>query len=157
MFQRRVGGFIDFYRSWVEYQSGFGDVTGEHWLENLYLHAIMIQGHYELRVDRQDWENNARFAKYCVFRIKHGQELHTVTVAGYKGDTVDSMGIHNNTFFSTRDQDNDIKDTNCAETYRGSFWYMGCHTANPNGLYLNGSYTESSMGTDLGTWKEYRF
>lgn len=38
--------------------------------------------------------------------------------------------------FSTPDADNDSHDTqNCAETYRGAWWYGGCHESNLNGEY----------------------
>ena len=32
MFQRRRDGSENFYRGWTEYENGFGNVKGEHWL-----------------------------------------------------------------------------------------------------------------------------
>ncbi|XP_067939555.1 angiopoietin-related protein 4-like [Watersipora subatra] len=31
--QRRLNGSVDFLRNWTEYQTGFGNIDGEHWLE----------------------------------------------------------------------------------------------------------------------------
>jgi ficolin len=39
--------------------------------------------------------------------------------------------------FSTSDNDNDILDGNCAETYRGAWWYVKCHESNLNGFNYN--------------------
>lgn len=32
VFQRRMNGKVDFYRSWKEYKYGFGNVSEEHWI-----------------------------------------------------------------------------------------------------------------------------
>ncbi|GFT89635.1 techylectin-5B, partial [Nephila pilipes] len=60
----------------------------------------------------------------------------------------DSMiGSHNNKKFTTKDKDNDIhKDGNCADMYKGAWWYGSCHSSNLNGLYLRGIHDRHAKG-----------
>ena len=50
VFQRRENGIVDFYRTWSEYETGFGLVVGEHWLGNEKIHHLTSQKRYMLRV-----------------------------------------------------------------------------------------------------------
>ena len=53
---------------------------------NYPLYIILRQGHYELRVDLEDWEGNKRFAKYRHFWIGSPEELYRLYVFGYSGN-----------------------------------------------------------------------
>jgi hypothetical protein len=44
----------------------------------------------------------------------------------------DSLGYHNGKKFSTKDNDNDSSEYNCATVYKGAWWYGSCHYANLN-------------------------
>ncbi len=62
MFQRRKDGSVDFYRDWMDYARGFGNLTGEFWLGLRKIHRITAisstAAGNELRVDLEDFEGN---------------------------------------------------------------------------------------------------
>jgi len=46
----------------------------------------------------------------------------------FEGDSMIATYNHNGMRFSTYDADNDAADSiNCANDYRGGWWYNGCH------------------------------
>ena len=59
--------------------------------------------------------------------------------------------IHN-VNFSTKDQDNDASDVQCANTYFSGWWHNSCHCANPNGLYLAGPNSRYGRGMTYSPW-----
>ena len=58
MFQKRLDGSVDFYRSWTEYKRGFGNLAGEFWLGLDSIHRLTTSGSYKLRVDLEDFDGN---------------------------------------------------------------------------------------------------
>ncbi|CAC5389865.1 Fibrinogen-like protein A,Ryncolin-4,Angiopoietin-related protein 7,Angiopoietin-related protein 1,Ficolin-3,Ficolin-1-B,Techylectin-5A,Ficolin-2,Ryncolin-1,Tenascin-R,Fibrinogen-like protein 1,Angiopoietin-1,Tenascin-X,Fibrinogen C domain-containing protein 1-A,Tenascin-N,Veficolin-1,Ryncolin-3,Tenascin,Fibroleukin, Fibrinogen C domain-containing protein 1,Techylectin-like protein,Ryncolin-2,Angiopoietin-related protein 6,Techylectin-5B,Angiopoietin-related protein 2,Angiopoietin-2,Microfibril-associated len=151
VFQRRQDGKVDFYREWKEYVKGFGDVKTEFWLGNDKLHVLTSQGSYELRVDLMDFNGDKAYAKYSTFYIGDQSTNYLLTVNGYSGTAGDALAYHNNQAFSTKDKDNESALRNCAEVYKGAWWYNDCHHANLNGLYLGNR--KSNTGMRWHQWK----
>jgi ficolin len=64
MFQNR-DDFVpqkDFYRTWLEYKRGFGNLQQQFWLGNDRLSLLTNQDLYQLRVDLKDFDGQKRFA-----------------------------------------------------------------------------------------------
>ncbi|XP_019853438.1 PREDICTED: fibrinogen C domain-containing protein 1-like [Amphimedon queenslandica] len=154
VFQRRQDGSVDFYRSWTDYENGFGDLTGEFWLGLSKIHRLTKEGSNTLRVDLGDFEGNTAYANYSTFSVSDGSTEYILTVGGYSGTAGDSLtSLHNGRKFSTKDNDNDASTgSNCAQSYTGAWWYNHCHQSNLNGHYFNTS-TNNAQGITWLRWK----
>ena len=51
----------------------------------LTLKRILSQGHYELRIDLEDWNNETRYATYNAFDITGPESNYKLKIAGYSG------------------------------------------------------------------------
>uniref|UniRef100_H2YDD0 Fibrinogen C-terminal domain-containing protein n=1 Tax=Ciona savignyi TaxID=51511 RepID=H2YDD0_CIOSA len=151
VFQRRRDGSENFYRTWVEYQGMFGNLSNEFWLGNENLHALTRSGNYELRIELGDCANVRKFAKYSSFSIGSAQEKYTLKVTGYTGNAGDSLSNHNGLPFSTQDVDNDSYFGNCAVNHHGAWWYDKCYDSNLNGEYLK-CQTSTSRSASWNTF-----
>uniref|UniRef100_H2YI03 Fibrinogen C-terminal domain-containing protein n=1 Tax=Ciona savignyi TaxID=51511 RepID=H2YI03_CIOSA len=153
VFQRRRDGSENFYRTWVEYQGMFGNLSNEFWLGNENLYALTRYGNYELRMELEDCENLKKYAKYSSFSIGSAQEKYSLNVSGYSGTAGDSLSNHNGLPFSTKDVDNDsIGNFNCAVRNHGAWWYDGCFDSNLNGKYFKNCHTTSTQGV---SWSKF--
>ncbi|XP_019857924.1 PREDICTED: microfibril-associated glycoprotein 4-like [Amphimedon queenslandica] len=152
VFQRRQDGSVDFYRNWTDYENGFGDLTGEFWLGLSKVHRLTKEGSNTLRVDLGDFEGNTSYANYSTFNVSDGSTEYILTVGGYSGTAGDSLTYHNGSRFSTRDNDNDVWYSNCAQKYTGAWWYNSCHYSNLNGHYFNTSII-NAKGIAWRHWK----
>ncbi|XP_024123086.1 tenascin isoform X2 [Oryzias melastigma] len=149
VFQRRMNGKTDFYRTWHEYSVGFGNLSEEFWLGNELLHNLTSVGPVSLRVDLQSG-NDTAYAHYTNFSVASEERNYTLTVSGYTGTAGNSMKLHSGRPFSTRDKDPDRLENHCAKLYMGGWWYKNCYRANLNGLY--GSHTKN-QGIVWIDWK----
>lgn len=153
VFQRRINGEVDFYREWADYKEGFGTVKGEHWLGNDKLHILTSQGNYELLISMKDFENHNGYAKYKNFKVGDEASKYQLVFSSFTGNVGDSLAHHNGKMFSSKDQDNDTNESNCATMFKGAWWYNKCHNSNLNGRYLNGTHTSHADGIEWETWK----
>ena len=145
VFQRRQDGSVDFYLNWQKYKTGFGNLNGEFWLGNDYIHRLTARTASSLRVEVEDWDGTRKYAKYGSFSVGDESNKYRLRVGSYSGTVGDSLAYHNNMAFSTKDRDNDKRsDENCATRYTGAWWYKSCHYSNLNGKYLGN--TQSNKG-----------
>ncbi|KAG7167681.1 Fibrinogen C domain-containing protein 1-like 3 [Homarus americanus] len=148
----------NFYRRWIEYALGFGDLQREHWLGLDHIHALTDQTVYELRVDLADFSGNRRSAKYSLFYVHNRDAFYLLEVDGYSGTAGDSLSPHNGRKFSARDKDLDgYGAASCAQRYSGAWWYAACHASNLNGKYLAGNHTSYADGVNWRTWLGYHY
>ena len=138
VFQRRVDGTVDFYRKWVDYKNGFGNLNGNFWLGLEKLHQLAAPGKGAiLRVDLNHSDlPGLRYAEYSLFEISSESDGYRLTIGGYSGNAGDSLAYHNNIKFTTKDNDLDVHpDINCAKHNVGAFWYKKCYASHLNGVY----------------------
>ena len=145
VFQRRQDGSVDFYRNWAEYERGFGNLTGEHWLGLKNIHRLTPKGSNYLRVDLGDFEGGKAYAKYNSFEILDSYTQYTIVIGSYSGTAGDSLKYSNMMKFSTKDKDNDKLDGVCTKIHPGAWWFKNCYEA-----FLNAHYVRSST---VPTWQ----
>lgn len=153
--QYRFDGSVDFNRSYAEYQDGFGDVYGEHWLGLDTVHDMVACGSYEARFDLEDFDGKTGYAEYDYFYISNSTLYYKLEISGYHGNVGHGMEFHTGMYFSAGTVDNDISSSNCVKKYgHGGWWYTGCHQVNINGLYNN---TEFGKGMNWNPWRGYQY
>ncbi|XP_013876856.1 microfibril-associated glycoprotein 4 [Austrofundulus limnaeus] len=157
VFQRRMDGSVNFYRPYDQYKTGFGNAAGEYWLGLENIHQLTSRQNYELLVNVEDFEGNAKFAFYSLFKVDTEFEGYRLHVTGFNssGGAGDSLYHHNGRKFSTFDKDQDDWPNNCARSFLGAFWYGNCHDTNPNGIYQWGAdRTHYATGVTWDKWKD---
>ena len=140
--QRRQDRSVDFDRTWLEYEDGFGKLTGEFWYGLRALHCLTGQGGWEMRMDIKLANGTNIFLQYEQFEVASAKNKYKLTVGGFQGTTTDPMAYHNGMNFTTRDSDNDQwHDGNCAidnhgyNRPAGGWWYNNCRHIQPNFIY----------------------
>lgn len=154
VFQRRANGSVDFYRTYAEYASGFGNTT-EYWLGNDRLAALAGKG-VELRIDMVRYTGETAYARYSNFVVNPAADGYRMAVTWVGGTAGDSFMGHSNHMFSTWDKDQDTAAWgNCAEQFKGAWWYTECHSSNLNGRYLNGPHESYADGVEWYAWTQH--
>ncbi|KAJ3598685.1 hypothetical protein NHX12_002190 [Muraenolepis orangiensis] len=149
VFQRRMNGNTEFYRTWKEYSVGFGNVSQEFWLGNELLHNLTRTRSMGMRVELRAEEDTV-YAHYTNFTVDSEEHHYSIMLSGYTGTAGDSMRYHNGRPFSTYDKDPDSLGLHCAKAYMGGWWYKNCYKTNLNGLYNVSSNNQGVVWID---WK----
>lgn len=141
-----------------------GEVKSVFYVLRVYWKLIFIfflnfdLGPFQLRVDLEDFKGQKYYAVYNYFRIGNETENYKLHVRGYHGNAGDSMTSvrdnHNGNMFSTHDRDNDRRGyNNCAQHFRGGWWYSDCYDSNLNGQYYPQGKHVNFFNRDGIHWK----
>ncbi|KFM82351.1 Techylectin-5A, partial [Stegodyphus mimosarum] len=141
-----------FYKTWEEYKRGFGLLSEDFWIGNDVIHAFSNQKLYSVRFDLTDYNGTKAHAVYNKFWIDDEDHSYRLHISGYHGNAGDSMLVHDNQKFSTKDKKNDnSKTTHCAVYNKGAWWYNNCHQVNLNGLYVKSTFNYTGI-----IWRGFR-
>ena len=157
--QRRQDGSVDFNRGWVDYEDGFGSLTGEFWYGLRPLHCLTNQGQWELRIDFTSTDGSKGYLSYSFFKIGPASSNYKLSISGFKGTTsTDPFSDYplNGMPFTTKDRDNDKwSSNNCAVNVAGGnasgWWYNQC-----SNIFLNHQYKHQN-GIHSRGWKALSF
>ena len=116
------------------------ECSTEFWLGLQTVSNLTKSGTWELMVELEDFQNKSYVAIYHRFKVEPSP-LYRLSISGYDTDAsslLDSLAsYHNGQAFTTRDKDNDVDGTNCAERFHGAWWHKTCHHSNLNGHNYN--------------------
>jgi len=127
--RNRKGSTPDFTsKSWVQYETGFGDLNGDFWYGLEALHCLTQTGQWEMRVDYQKNDKTWSYLHYNQFSVGSPSQEYPLTVGGFTGEGVDEFARHplDGMKFSTADNDNDRNSGNCAASSHGPWWHNNC-------------------------------
>ena len=132
--QRRKDGSVNFDRTWVEYEEGFGDLDGEFWYGLRPLHCLTSQGRWQLRIDLTFSNGTKSYLFYYKFAVGPASSQYQLSISGFNGITTDLFHyIHpiDGMKFTAKDRDNDLSSRQCAVNgwagkNSGGWWYQDC-------------------------------
>ena len=137
--QRRQDGSVDFNRGWIEYEEGFGSLTGELWYGLRPLYCLTNQGQWKLCIDFTFTNGTKSYLSYNKFSVGPANSQYQLSISGFTGITTDPFPYLNGMKFTTKDRDNDQWGVNCAvnnaDGNSGGWWYKSC-----SNILLNHQY-----------------
>ncbi|XP_031139884.1 angiopoietin-related protein 3 [Sander lucioperca] len=150
--QRRVDD-SDFDQTWDKYEKGFGDLEKDFWLGLKKIQSLTRQGVYILRIDVEDWKAVKHWAEYS-FSLEGPSKGYTIHISHFSGDLPDAMANSTGMRFSVKDRNDDNhRNSNCARSYTGGWWFNACGENNLNGRYLWSRAKGRSMRRKGIHWK----
>ncbi|XP_044127365.1 fibrinogen-like protein 1 [Bufo gargarizans] len=165
---------LSFEKSWLEYENGFGNLRGEHWLglEKMHLLSYQKGRKCKLRISLGDFAGNEGYAEYNPFRIGDAKTFYRLSAGTYSGSAGDAFAGNNEiegdnqrcSRFSTDDKPNDscwpmcisggIMFLSCSRQNQAGWWFNACGSANLNGIWREPpNYQNWASSVSWPTWR----
>lgn len=115
----------NFSLNWENYKHGFGDLSGDFWSGNDFIHKLTHENNVTLRIELESFEGLTSWAEYRTFVVESEENKYKLIIGNYSGNASDSFSSHNNSLFSTYDEDNDDAPEccPCSVSYGGGWWF----------------------------------
>ena len=104
--------------------------------------------------------NSRYWAEYTEFWIDSEANNYALHVTSYTGDAGDGLFITsqktdnlNGRSFSTYDNDNDLSDSNCDDSYNGGWWFNYCASSSLTGEHNAYHFMWDTLSTHTGVTK----
>ena len=121
---RRIDEGVNFHRDWNNYVRGFGNPNSSYWLGLEQIHSISASRCYILRVILYQQSGASAQVEYTGFLVGDASSRYKMSVQSSSGTVSGSLIPHNNSLFSTYNNDNDGESSyNRASVGQGGWWY----------------------------------
>ena len=159
-----LGGGWTIIQRRLNNKNGFGDFAENLWLGLDKISRLTDSSDtdtpMELYVGLEAHFGRSKFSRYSDFSVGNEASGYRLRVSGFDRSSTagDSMTFHSNMKFSTFDRDQDTHKSNCAQTFKGGWWYNDCHESNLNGVYYRSSegFYDVRDGLSWTAWVGYR-
>ncbi len=120
---------VSFKRPWVDYENGFGNLSGEFWYGLKNMHCLTSRESMEVEVELRKTDGTKKVLSYGNFKVDGPDTSYTLHVSDKHYEGFDYFLTHNGMKFSTFDQDNDSYTTgSCSKKLNnGGFWFNLCY------------------------------
>lgn len=128
----QTNGAENFNRTWKDYKNGFGNLNGEFWYGNDFIHRLTYEDDMESKIVLQNWRDQRIEFNYDTFRVDSERNKYNLMIDGFRGEnkSLDSMAYHSGQDFSTFDRQNDRTGIDghrmccsCASSYASGWWF----------------------------------
>ena len=119
---------LSFKRPWVEYEEGFGDLSGEFWYGLKNMHCLTSREPMEVEVELSKTNGTKLLLSYGAFRVDGPSTSYTLHVSDKQYEGFDFLLPNDGRKFSTFDQDNDLdRYSSCSNKYgKTGNWFRNC-------------------------------
>ena len=126
--RNRINSTTNFNRTYIEYENGFGNLSGDFWYGLEGLHCLTQRGVWEMRIDYQLTNGTTSFLHYNTFTLNTATVRYQLQLSpsSFTGQGTNFLSSNHGRRFSTADNDNDGSSTNCARTRSSGWWYSTC-------------------------------
>ena len=116
-----------FNLDWYAYKNGFGDLSwNDGWLGLEKVYRLTKHRPASLLVSLYYKNGYWYYPQYKTFQVGSEATKYQLRIGNFTGDGGDSLSYSNKAKFSTYDRDHDSSSSNCANSYRGGWWYYNC-------------------------------